>query len=179
MTDTITATEGANVNLEGQNEVRTYTEEEVQKLLQSESDKRVTEALKTAKKGFEEEQKKREEELRSELERQAKLSASEKEKEERERKDKELQDTKEELRRVYLEQNTVQKLTEENIPITFKNFLMGSDEKDTEENIKNFKIAYEKEVQKQVEERLKGKTPDKPTPPKEFDVWESLAEKYK
>ena len=115
MADTITATEGANVNLEGQNEVRTYTQEEVQKLLQSESDKRVTEALKIAKKGFEEEQTKREKELRAELERQAKLSASEKEKEERERKDKELQETKEELRRVYLEQNTVQKLTEFNI----------------------------------------------------------------
>lgn len=60
---------------------------------------------------------------------------------------------------MYLERDTIDRLSEENVPIAFKDFLMGVDAETTNDNIKAFKEVYEAEVQKCVEERLKGKTP--------------------
>lgn len=114
-----------------------------------------------------------------EAERRAKLSEDDRKKEAEEAKDKELEATKAELARVYLERDTVSRLSEEKIPSEFKDFLMGVDAESTNENIKAFKPIFESMIQKQVEERLKGKTPTVAAQASKADVWSKLKDKYK
>lgn len=156
-------------------EVKTFTEEEVQARIQSESDKRVTEALKTARAKWEKE----EAEAKKEAERLQSLSQKEREEELKAKQLKELEETKAELERVYLERDTIDRLTKENVPVQFKDFLMGADAQSTNENIKAFKEVYEVEVQRGVEERLKGKTPSAAGQKPKMDAWSLLSEKYK
>ena len=156
-------------------EVKTFTEEEVQARIQSESDKRVTEALKTARAKWEKE----EAEAKKEAERLQSLSQKEREEELKAKQLKELEETKAELERVYLERDTIDRLAEENVPVQFKDFLMGADAQSTNENIKAFKEVYEAEVQRGVEERLKGKTPSAAGQKPKMDAWSLLSEKYK
>lgn len=189
--ETIRTTEA--VDLEGQNinesaatekvvdtkeekaESKTYTEEELKAKIQSETDKRVTEAIKTAREKWDKEAA----EEKKEAARLAKLSQEEREKELQAKQLKELEETKAELNRVYLERDTIDRLSEENVPIAFKDFLMGVDAETTNDNIKAFKEVYEAEVQKGVEERLKGKTPSVANQKVKADVWSKLSEKYK
>lgn len=91
-------------------EVKTFTEEEVQARIQSESDKRVTETLKTARAKWEKE----EAEAKKEAERLQSLSQKEREEELKAKQLKELEETKAELERVYLEKDTIDRLAEEN-----------------------------------------------------------------
>lgn len=156
-------------------ESKTYTEEELKAKVQSEADKRVTEAIKTAREKWEKEAA----EQKKEAARLAKLTQEEREKELQEKQLKELEDTKAELNRVLLEKDTVEILNEEKIPTTFKDFLMGKDAETTNQNIKVFKAVYEAEVQKGVEERLRGKTPSVANQKVKGDVWSTLREKYK
>lgn len=156
-------------------EVKTYTEEEVQKKIQSESDKRVTEALKTAKENW----KKELEEEEKEKQRLAKLSEKERVNEDLQKKEKEIAELNAKLNLVNLERDTEDRLAEENIPREFKTFLMGSDAESTNENIKAFKPIFEDLVQKQVEERLKGKTPSGASKGDKPDAWSILRDKYK
>lgn len=114
-----------------------------------------------------------------EAERLAKLSEDERKQEAEEAKDKELEATKAELARVYLERDTMSRLAEEKIPSEFKDFLMGADAESTNENIKAFKPVFESMIQKQVEERLKGKTPTVAAQASKADVWSTLKDKYK
>ena len=60
---------------ENKPEGKTYTEEELQKLIQSESDKRVTQAMKTAEQKWQREYEKKLEDEKSEAEKLAKMSA--------------------------------------------------------------------------------------------------------
>lgn len=156
-------------------EVKTYTEEEVLKKIQSESDKRVTEALKTAKENW----KKELEEEEKEKQRLAKLSEKERVNEDLQKKEKEIAELNAKLNLVNLERDTEDRLAEENIPREFKTFLMGSDAESTNENIKAFKPIFEDLVQKQVEERLKGKTPSGASKGDKLDAWSILRDKYK
>lgn len=169
------ANENAEEEKGNEAEVKTFTEEEVQARIQSESDKRVTEALKTARAKWEKE----EAEAKKEAERLQSLSQKEREEELKAKQLKELEETKAELNRVYLERDTIDRLSEENVPIAFKDFLMGADAQSTNENIKAFKEVYEAEVQRGVEERLKGKTPSAAGQKPKMDAWSLLSEKYK
>lgn len=116
---------------------------------------------------------------KKEAERLAKLSEEERQKEEDQAKDKALAEAKAELARVYLERDTVNRLSEEKIPTDFKDFLMGADAEATNENIKAFKPVFESMVQREVEERLKGKTPKRASQAGKPDVWAGLKDKYK
>jgi len=156
-------------------EGKTYTEEELKARVQSETDKRVTEAIKTAREKWDKEAA----EEKKEAARLAKLTQEEREKELQAKQLKELEETKAELNRVYLERDTIDRLSEENVPIAFKDFLMGANAETTNENIKAFKEVYEAEVQKGVEERLKGKTPSVANQKIKADAWSLLKEKYK
>lgn len=156
-------------------ESKTYTEEELKAKVQSETDKRVTEAIKTAREKWEKEAA----EEKKEAARLAKLTQEEREKELQAKQLKELEETKAELNRVLLEKDTIDRLSKENVPIAFKDFLMGADAETTNENIKAFKEVYEAEVQKGVEERLKGKTPTVANQNAKADAWSLLREKYK
>lgn len=147
-------------DLEGEEkETITLTQEELNKQLQAEADRRVTKALETAKSKWETEYKAKLEEEREEAKRLAELTAEEREKELAAKTAKELEETKAKLRHFQLEQDTISRLAEEGLDISFKNFLIGEDETKTNENIKAFKEVFNAAVQDKVNERLKGKTP--------------------
>ena len=133
----------------------TMTKEELDKLFQPEGDTRVSTATQKIISDYEAKAKEQEEEAK----RLAQLSAEERANEIQRQKDEEVAKLKAELRRRDLEGDTISRLNEEGIDISFKSFLMGNDEETTNTNIKTFKEVFNNEVQKRVEERLKGKTP--------------------
>ena len=92
-------------------ESKTYTGEELKAKIQSETDKRVTEAIKTAREKWEKEAA----EQKKEAARLAKLSQEEREKELQAKQLKELEATKAELNRVHLERDTIDRLSEEKV----------------------------------------------------------------
>ena len=59
-----------------------------------------------------------------------------------------------------LKEKALNALSEQKLPNSFLNFVIGADEKATFDNISAIKTAFDSAVQAQVEERLKGKTPN-------------------
>lgn len=133
----------------------TYTQEEVEKLLQSEADKRVTAALKKQKESLMKEiEKQREEDKRL-----AKLSAEERAKEELEIERKKLAEQKASFERDKLELQVIKELSNEGLDASFSSFLMGKDADESFDNIKNFKKVFESAVEMAVKKELGGKPP--------------------
>lgn len=142
-------------NETGAQESKTYTEDEVKDLLQKEGDKRVTQALKKAKSDWEKEQ----EEKISEAERLAKMSADERAKAEADKEKQALIEENEKYKRANLELQAKNNLKDQGLDESFSSFLLGVDADTTNENIKVFKEAFDKAVENEVNERLKGSTP--------------------
>lgn len=140
-------------------EFKTYTQEEVDKLLQSEADRRVTEALKTARAKWEKEFREKLEKEKKEAERLSKLSAEEREKELLKQKEQELAEKERAIRMKELHLDTIEVLAEEGIPVGFAEFLIKDDAETTNENIKRFKKEWQEALSKAVDERIKGKSP--------------------
>lgn len=143
-------------------EPKTYTQDEVDKLLQSEADKRVTEALKTARAKWEKEYKEQLEKEKKEAERLSKLSAEEREKELLKQKEQELAEKERAIRMKELHLDTIEVLAEEGLPVGFAEFLIKDDAETTNENIKKFKKEWQEALSKAVDERIKGKSPRLP-----------------
>jgi len=140
-------------------ELKTYTQDEVDKLLQSEADRRVTEALKTARAKWEKEFREKLEKEKKEAERLSKLSAEEREKELLKQKEEELAQKEKAIRMKELHLDTIEVLAEENLPVGFAEFLIQNDAETTNENIKKFKKEWQEALSKAVDERIKGKSP--------------------
>ena len=140
-------------------EGKTYTEEELQKLIQSESDKRVTQALSSA-------------------DILASFSASDFSsssffsysfchfcsavfiaKAEFEKEKTKFEQDRAQFNRDRLELETVKELGKQGLDVEFSSFLMGENAESTNENIKLFKEKFDIAVENAVNERLKGKTP--------------------
>ena len=143
-------------------EPKTYTQDEVDRLLQSEADKRVTEALKTARAKWEKEYKEKLEREKREAERLSKLSAEEREKELLKQKEQELAEKEKAIRMKELHLDTIEILAEEGLPVGFAEFLIKDDAETTNENIKKFKKEWQEALSKAVDERIKGKSPRLP-----------------
>ena len=143
-------------------EPKTYTQDEVDRLLQSEADKRVTEALKTARAKWEKEYKEKLEREKREAERLSKLSAEEREKELLKQKEQELAEKEKAIRMKELHLDTIEVLAEEGLPVGFAEFLIKGDAETTNENIKKFKKEWQEALSKAVDERIKGKSPRLP-----------------
>lgn len=144
---------------ENKPEGKTYTEEELQKLIQSESDKRVTQAMKTAEQKWQREYEKKLEDEKSEAEKLAKMSADERAKAEFEKEKTKFEQVKAQFNRDRLELETVKELGKQGLDVEFSSFLMGENAESTNENIKLFKEKFDIAVENAVNERLKGKTP--------------------
>ena len=108
----------------------------------------------------------------------SKLSAEERAKEEARRKDDEIAKLRAEIDRNNLEKDTIERLNDEKLPLTFKPFLMGNDAETTNDNIKAFKEVYAQAIQEEVEKRFKGKTPKGATGTEKVGVWDTLRKKY-
>ena len=111
--------------------------------------------------------------------RKSKLSQAEKEAEERKELQDELAKAKEENRLMKLESRTSELLTENDLPQSFKGFLIGQDEETTEENIKAFEEVYRAEIKKATEEKWKSKAPGTAKKEADLDVWEIAAKSIK
>jgi len=147
---------------EEKQETKTYTQEELDELLQSETDKRVTQALKTAKAKWEKEYKEKLEKEKKEAERLSKLSAEEREKELLKQKKEELAEKERAIRIKELHLDTIEVLAEEGLPVGFAEFLIKDNAETTNENIKKFKKEWQEALSKAVDERIKGKSPRLP-----------------
>ncbi len=134
---------------------KTYSQEE----LQSETDKRVTQALKTAKEKWQKEYETKLEEEKKEVERLSKLSAEEKEKELLKQQQQQLEEKEKAIQFRELQLDTIKILEEENLPVGFAEFLIKNDAETTNENIKKFKDEWQQAIEKAIDLKLKGNTP--------------------
>ncbi len=141
-------------------EVLTFTQEELDKKLQSEADKRVQEALNTAKSKWEKEWTGKLEKAKTEAERLAKLSADEKKAEEDRLRAEELAKKDRELTVRELQLEAVDELNKRKLPVDFAKILLGETAEDTLEKIKLFETAFREAVQAEVDSKLKGRTPE-------------------
>lgn len=147
------------------------------RMTQNEFDNAIKDRMKRFEKKLKDEfQAEKEEELRK-----SKLSQAEKEAEERQELQDELAKAKEENRMMKLETRTSELLTENELPQSFKGFLIGKDEETTEENIKTFQEIYRAEIKKATEEKWKSKAPGtaaKESTPDEA-VWSDVVNRFK
>ena len=90
----------------------------------------------------------------------SKLSKDEKDAEEKQKLLSKIETLEKEKELNILKQKALNSLSEQKLPNSFLDFIIGVDEKATMDNITAIKTAFDSAVQSQVEERLKGKTPN-------------------
>lgn len=142
-----------------QDKQKTYTEEEVQELIQKESDRRVTEAIKKREQALREEMEEKIRQEREEAERLAQLSEKEKEKELVEKQKQEIEKREREIKRKELLSDTKDILYEKGIPTKFAEVLVKEDAETTHKAINDFEEEWKQAIDQAVEEKLKGRTP--------------------
>ncbi len=136
-------------------ESKTYTEDEVKKLIQAETDKRVSSALKTSKAKWEKEFEAEKEKVAET----ANMTAEEKARAEFEAQKDEWEKEKQEFERQKLELLTTKKLSSQGLPSDFASLVIGVDEEETDSNIETFKEYWKSALEDAVNERVKGATP--------------------
>ena len=135
------------------NEPKTYTQEEVDKLLQSEADRRVSEALKK-------QAKKNEEKVR-EAEKLAKMSADEKYEYELEQREKAIQAKEKELALAENKNVASKILADKGLSLELVDFVIAEDAETMKSNIDVLARAFKKSVKAEVEKRLGSPVPKK------------------
>jgi len=144
---------------ETQEESKTFTEEEFQKALQKEADKRVSQALETNKQKLEAEFQARLEAEKEKVVNTANMTAEEKAKAEFEAQKAIWEAEKAEFEKQKLELSTTKKMNSEGLPSDFASLVIGADEEETDSNIEMFKSQWKEALEKAVNDRLKGATP--------------------
>lgn len=137
-------------------EKKTYTLEEVQKLLQQEGDRRVSAALKKA-------EKKNAEKLK-EAEKLAKMNADEKFQYELEQREKAIEAKEKELALAENKNEASKILAEKGISLDLVDFVVAEDAETMNTNISLLDKAFKASVKAEVEKRLKSSTPKKELP---------------
>ena len=142
------------------------TQDELNALLQKEADKRVTEAIKKREAKFAAELQEKIKQERREAEELAKLSQEERAKVEKEkaeldfsRQREEFDRERREFEREKLELQTGKILAENKLPAEFAPWVMGEDAESTMNRVKEFETKWQEAIEREVNERLKGKTP--------------------
>lgn len=136
---------------------KTYTEEDFQK----EADRRVTQALETSQKKWQQEFQQKLEHEKQEAERLAKMSSDEKEKEMFKKQQDEFNKQKKEFERERLTTQTLKTLASEDLPSEFCEMIMANVEtaEDIMANIKTFKKLFSDAVDKRLTDRTQTTTP--------------------
>lgn len=132
-------------------EAKTYTEAE----MQSYADRRVTEAMKTARSKFENEKK--------EAERLASMSAEERFTEELNKREKELDERMKQVTMLENKHAAMQILADKNLPIELVDFVLAETAEEMNTKINTLEKTFNASVQTEIEKRLKGATPIKAT----------------
>ena len=143
----------------GVDEPKTYTEEELQAMLQKETDRKTTKALETAKSKWEAEYQAKLEVEKTEAEKLAKMSEAERFNAELSKQKESFESERAQFNREKLELQTVKELSAEGLPTTFSSYVLADSAEIIKDNIKNFKSMWQAEIEKAVNERLQGKTP--------------------
>lgn len=132
-------------------EVKTYTEEEVQQLLQSETDRRVTSALKKQQAKFEKEQ--------SEAEKLRSMDAEQRKNYEFEKKVEEFEAQKKEFALTQNKLEATKVMAERNLPVQFVNYIVAEDADTMMQNITNFEMEWKAAIEDAVSKKIGSKTP--------------------
>lgn len=145
-------------NTEGQenNTPKTYTEEEVQALLQKEGDRRVTEALKKA-------EKKNEQRVR-EAEKLAQMNEQEKYEYTLQQREAAIAEKEKELALAENKNEASKILAEKGLSLSLVDFVVAEDAETMNQNIKLLETAFNNSVKAEVEKRLASKAPRKNLP---------------
>ena len=143
-------------------EPEVYTKEQVEKMLQAESDRRVQQALKTNEEKLRADFQTKLEKERKEAERLAQLTAEEKAKEAEVQRQKEIEEREKTIRKRELLMDTIDLLQEKSLPRSFAEMLMAEDAETTQARVSAFQKQYQQDIEKAVSDRLKsGHTPAK------------------
>lgn len=134
-------------------ETKTYTQEELDALLQAETDRRVTAALKKAEKKNQEKVK--------EAEKLAKLSEQERFQYELEQREKAIAEKEKQMALMENKAEASKALNERGISIALADFVVAEDADTMMENIKLLDDEFKKSVKAEVEKRLAGNSPKK------------------
>lgn len=126
-----------------QKETKTYTEEEVQKLLQQEGDRRVTQALNKQK----------------EAQKLANMSQEEKNQYEYNQKLSELEKREQELAKKELMMETEKQLGEKGLPAEAAAFIVAVDAEQTKKNISAFEKMFNKAVEAAISQKIATGSP--------------------
>lgn len=151
--------------VEGQEEITqqqenpTYTQEELDAKLQSETDKRVSQALKTAQDKWMKEYEAKLEAEKTEAEKLAKMSESERQQAELNKMKQDFDNERKLFMREKLELQTVKELSAMSLPTDFSTYVMADTAEQIKENIGKFKTQWETALEKAVNEKLQGTTP--------------------
>jgi len=151
-----------NQNLDNQNQNldnQTYTKEELDKLLQAETDRKVSKALETAKTKWEEEFSQKLEIEKSEAEKLAKLTEQERMKLEIDKQKADFEAERKQFMREKLELQTVKELSAIGLPTDFSKWIVAETAEEIKTNIDSFKTHWEQALEKAVNEKLSGTTP--------------------
>ena len=151
MTNGTEKTGTENVTVETNETVKTYTQEEVDKLLQAESDRRVTSALKKQQERFERE-KAESEKLREMDEAQRKEYEYNKKVEELAAREKEFAITQNKLEASKI-------MSEHGLPISFVDYIVAEDAETMMNNITTFETQWKAAIADAVQQRLASPAP--------------------
>ena len=133
--------------------------DEEKKADEAEVQRRIDEALASAKVKWEKDYKRKAEAAKKEAERLSKLSDDERAKAELESSRKELEAKEQELKKKELKLEMVKVLSDRKIPVEFMDYLIAEDSEGTMSRITTFEKAYKKAIENGVNEKLKGKAP--------------------
>lgn len=150
-----------NLNGEGHNQINENnllpkTLEELQILLQSESDRRVTQALKSAREKWSYEVEQRIEEEKKEFERRFALSLAKKEKELFDKFMEEIEKRERALKHKELVIKTVDLLLERRLPVEFKDFIVEKDEESTGKRLESFNKLWHAKLDEAVNKNIQA-----------------------
>lgn len=143
-------------NQEQEEETKTYTREEVDALLQAETDRRVTAAL--------QKQAKKNEAKLKEAEKLAKMSATEQYEYQLQQREAAIEEKERELALAENKAEASKILAEKGLDISLVDFVVAEDAETMNNNIKLLDASFKKSVKAEVERRLAGSTPKKGLP---------------
>lgn len=161
--------ENANGGGNGEGEGKTYSREDFEKALQSETDKRVAEAIKTAQSKWESDMAERIEKERADAAERAKLSAEELAARDAEAQKQAFEKERAQYKRDKLEFDVTQKLAEKKLPLKFSKYISARGEDNVDESIKELEEMLGEQRQGVVDELTKGSTPKGGGKPQETD----------
>ena len=140
-------------------ETKTYTQEEVDKLLQSEVDRRITSALKKQAKSNEAKIK--------EAQKLAQMNESEKFQYELEQREKAIEEKEKALALAENKNEASKILADKGLSLSLVDFVIAEDAETMNSNIRLLEKAFKDSVKREVEKRLGSSAPKKNLPPDE------------